>query len=162
MWKSLISALAGALLLPAGARAAQSSATVSPSINIGGSCAVTSGTLDFGSVGSLSAAINGQGSFTVNCGFFVFYNIGLDAGANGGGVTTRKMKGGTGGQLIGYALYQDAARSQNWGMTVGTDTLAAFSFFGGIQTYNVYGQIPAQAMQPQGGYLDNVRIIVTY
>ncbi len=112
---------------------------------------------------SLGAAINAQTTILIGCNFLVPFNLGLDAGQWGGSVATRKMKGGLGANLISYGLYQDAAHTKNWGNTVGVDTVASFGFFPFFSTtFNVYGQVPVQVTPPNGGYSDNVRIVVTY
>lgn len=62
---------------------------------------------------------------------------------------------------IGYALYRDSGRTQNWGETVGTDTVAGTGD-GNVQAITVYGRVPAQATPGVGTYTDSVTVTVTY
>ncbi len=88
------------------------------------------------------------------------YSVALGAGANGATTTTRKMKLATGADLMNYALYRDAGRTQNWGETIGVDTVSST---GPIATYTVYGQLPgSQTGVAPGLYSDTVAVTVTY
>jgi spore coat protein U-like protein len=72
------------------------------------------------------------------------------------------MKGGaTNTDFVNYSLFRDAARTSNWGNTVGTDTLAG-SASGSTDTLTVYGRIPVQATGSAGAYTDTVNVTVTY
>ena len=162
--KALRFCIAAAFVAGAGAaHSATSTTPLSVSITIGGSCSVSGSTITFPTVLSLGANVDATGSFTVGCNLFVPYNVGLDAGAWRSDVANRKMKGGTGAQFVNYALYRDAARTQNWGQTIGSDTITGTGFapfF--VNTHTIYARVPAQVTPANGGYLDNVRIIVTY
>jgi spore coat protein U-like protein len=58
-------------------------------------------------------------------------------------------------------MYQDAARSLNWGDTVGVDTVGGVGG-GGVNAHNLYGRIPTGQFVATGGYGDTVIITVTY
>jgi spore coat protein U-like protein len=61
---------------------------------------------------------------TVTCTNTTPYNIGLSAGlATGATVTTRSMTGPA-SALLGYHLFSNSRYSLNWGVTIGTDTVA--------------------------------------
>lgn len=105
-----------------------------------------------------------SGLITVTCtGAPASYNIGLGAGAAPGATTsTRKMTSLTTATLLDYGLFRDAARSQNWGSTIGTDTLDVTAP-GLIGVFTVYGRLPAnQNSVAAGAYLDTVAVTVTY
>lgn len=104
---------------------------------------------------------NATGGIEVNCTNGTAYNISLNPGSFGGAtVTTRQMTGTPSGSLA-YALYRDLARTQNWGQTIGTDTVADTGS-GAIQPHTVYGQIAAGLVPVAGSYNDTVVITVTY
>ncbi|HEX4737450.1 MAG TPA: spore coat protein U domain-containing protein [Allosphingosinicella sp.] len=88
-------------------------------------------------------------------------NIGLNQGTfTAATVTTRKMKG-PGTFSLSYSLFSDAARANNWGNTVGVDTVSGTGT-GGDQLATVYGQIPATQNVGGGGYQDTITATVTF
>jgi spore coat protein U-like protein len=60
-----------------------------------------------------------------------------------------------------YGLYQDSARTQPWGNTVGTNTTSGTGT-GTAQTQTVYGRVAAQATPAPGSYSDSVVVTVGY
>ncbi|MBS0432873.1 MAG: spore coat protein U domain-containing protein [Proteobacteria bacterium] len=124
-------------------------------------CTVTASTLNFGnSVGLLTSAVNATTTLGVQCSNGTPYNVGLDAGSNGGGnINARKMV--LGANSIAYQLYQNSARTTVWGNTVGTNTVAGTGN-GNSQSLTVYGGVPAQVTPPAGTYNDTITVTVTY
>jgi len=122
-------------------------------------CAVSATALNFGTYAG--ALINNTSVLTVTCTNTTVFNIGLNAGtATGATVTTRKMTGPASATL-NYKLFRDGALTQNWGNTVGTDTLLSQSNGTALQ-YSVFGQMPAgQSLKP-GSYTDTITATVTY
>jgi len=112
--------------------------------------------------GNYTGAVNNTtGAIEVNCTNGTTYNISLGPGTFAGAtVTTRRMTGSPSGNLA-YALYRDAAGTQNWGQTIGTDTVSGTGT-GVIQPYTVYGQIAAGLAPVAGSYNDTVLITITY
>jgi len=132
-------------------------------ITIQADCQVTSTqTLDFGTHGVLTAAVNGTADLEVTCTNGTGYSIGLNAGqSTGGTTTTRKMQASASGPYIDYKLYSDTSRTVNWGDTIGTDVVTGTGDGTG-QTYTVYGQVPIQTTPAAGTYTDTVTITVTF
>ncbi len=129
-------------------------------INIQANCLVVSASdLNFGNAGVLSASIDSTSTISVQCTTSTPYTIGLNQGVNGGSVTTRQMAGS--GGLINYSLFRDSGRTQNWGSTVGTDTVAGVGD-GAAQNYTVYGRVPAQTTPAPALYTDTITVTVTY
>ena len=144
------------------AQAASSTFTFNMSLQINAICNVASAPLDFGFVNNTFGPKNGSGTITVSCANGTAYSIGLGAGLYGGGtVTTRKMKRTVAADTINYGIFQNPARSQIWGNTVGVDTVGGTGN-GAAQPYTVYGRVPSQPSAPIGGYDDLVQITVTY
>jgi len=123
-------------------------------------CTVSATTLDFGTVGLLTSAKTATSTLSVQCANGTAYNVGLDAGLNGGGsITARKMA--LGAARVGYQLYSNSARTAVWGNTVGTDTVAGTGN-GNPQNLTVYGNVPAQTTPAAGTYNDTIVVTVTY
>lgn len=145
------------------ARAEASTATghLAVSMTIVSTCTVgSSAAMAFGGAGLLTTAVTATGTFTVTCQNATPFSLGLDQGANGGSVTNRRMRGAATGALINYSLYQDAARSVNWGNTAGFWESATGT--GSAQTLTVYGLTPAQATPAPDSYVDSVTVTVNY
>lgn len=124
-------------------------------------CTVTASPLDFGNSGGvLTSAVPADTTLGVQCSNTTPYNVGLDAGQNSGGdINARKMVLGT--HSVGYQLYKNPARTEVWGNTVGTNTVAGTGT-GHTQNMSVYGTVPAQSTPPAGTYTDTVIVTVTY
>lgn len=130
-------------------------------IQIIADCAVApSATLSFGMQGVLIADVTTTTAVNVTCTADLPFQIGLDGGTTAGGTTTtRLMTNGT--DTVTYQLFQDAARTVNWGNTLGTDTLASTGT-GSTQTFPVYGVVPPQTTPPSGNYSDTIGVTVTF
>lgn len=117
--------------------------------------------LDFGSRGLLNTDVVQQSAVSVLCTEGLAYDLALNAGVNdiGGGTTARRMINGA--NDVTYDLFQDSGRNQHWGDEIGTDTLSSTGT-GVVQTWPVYGLVPAQDTPPAGLYLDTVTVTVTY
>jgi spore coat protein U-like protein len=154
--------LLGSLMFAAGrCEAATVTTTFTVQITIQANCAINSAsTLDFGTQGVLNANIDQTSTIQVSCTNTTPYNVGLSAGTGAGAtVATRKMT--SGGNTIDYSLYRDAARTQVWGTTIGTDTVSATGN-GAAQTHTVYGRVPPQGTPAPATYTDTITVTVTY
>ena len=155
--------LLGSLVAPSIAHAATASGTLTVNASVTAVCLISNGTLNFGNYDPTSATpTTGSTTLTLTCTPGTAYNIGLGAGAGSGAtVTLRQLT--SGGNTLGYKLFRDSGYTQNWGVTIGTDTLAGTSSSSQLSnTINVYGQIPAQEAAAAGSYTDTVAITVTY
>lgn len=116
------------------------------------------GSIDFAStVGPWDASV---GNLIVRCTNTTPYQIRLNPGLNYG--STRQMANTSNSALekIGYKLYKDSARTQEWGDTLNVNTLNATGT-GASQTYTVYGRITSLNGRP-ANYSDTVTVVVTY
>jgi len=147
-------------MLAGDAKAATATSTFQVQINIQAACTIASATdMNFGNVGVLSSNVDSTSTITVQCTATTPYSISLNAGLHGGSVTTRQMSGA--GGVVNYSLSRDAARTLNWGETIGTDTLAGTGA-GSAQAFTVYGRVQAQATPSPALYTDTVTVTVTY
>jgi spore coat protein U-like protein len=128
-------------------------ATVAPS------CTVSASALSFGNYSGL--LIDASSAVTVNCTNLTAFNIGLNAGtATGATVSARKMTSPASATLS-YKLFRDSGRTQNWGNTVGTDTLSTVANGTAVQ-YAVFGRLPAGQSVNPAVYSDTIIATVTY
>lgn len=123
--------------------------------------------MDFGSnAGAVSANIDQTSTIRLTCINRTAYTVGLDNGQNASG-SVRRMRmtpaGGGSSYYIPYELYRDTARSQRWGTTINTDTVAGTGS-GAAQTLTVYGRTPptSGALPAQGSYNDVIQVTITY
>ncbi|WP_349236405.1 spore coat U domain-containing protein [Bosea sp. UNC402CLCol] len=155
-----VSAVLIASLVSSASNAATATGNFQVQINIQATCIVVSASdLNFGNAGVLSANVDSTSTISVQCTATTPYSIGLNQGVNGGSVTTRQMAGA--GGLINYALFRDAGRTQNWGSTIATDTVAGIGS-GAAQNYTVYGRVPPQTTPAPALYTDTITVTVTY
>lgn len=144
--------------LATAASAATDTKILSVSASVAPSCTFTGGTLDFGTYSN--AQVDVSGALTANCIVGTTYTIALDAGSTTGAtVAVRKLSSGAG--TIDYALFRDSARTQNWGTSTGTDTLAGTGT-GSAQSVAVYGRIAAGLNPTAGTYADTVHATITF
>lgn len=94
------------------------------------------------------------------------YSLALNGGASGD-AAARTMSGG--GEQLGYRLYLDPARTQQWGDgTNGTTTITGSHVLLTTNpqpvstTYTAYGRIPARQGVGAGSFVDVVTVTLTY
>jgi len=165
--RTAIVALCSALgLASVNARAGSATTTMQVQITLVASCAVTANTLNFGStVGVLTAAVGGNTTLGVTCSNTTPYNIELDGGTVSGSTVTSRLMAGTAtgntGTTIGFQLYSNVGLSTVWGNTIGTNTVASTGT-GAVQTFTVYGQVPAQTSPKPDTYQTTINVTVAY
>ena len=126
------------------------------------SCTIASATvLDFGTVaGPIGGDIDQTSTITMTCTGRTPWDVALDDGQNASG-PVRRMRLGATADHVEYGLYRDAARTQRWGMTPGTDTVQGTGT-GTAQALPVHGRVPAPQSVPAGDYSDVITVTVTY
>ncbi len=145
-------------VLPSAAAGSVQTASMSITLSNPGICTITASTLNFPVyTGVLSRATT---TIAVSCSTSIAYTIALSPGlAPNATVSTRQMTAGS--NVVNYALFSDSAYSQNWGQTVGTDTVAGTGT-GTAASATVYGQIAAGQYVAPGTYSDTVTATVSY
>lgn len=142
--------------------AATATANMTVRITIQAQCLIQSANdLDFGTNGVIAANIDQATTIGVQCTSGQTYNIGLSAGAGSGATTAVRVMTGPSNATINYGIYRDVARTQTWGITIGTDTVTGTGN-GAVQNINVYGRVPPQTTPAAGVYTDTVAVTVTY
>jgi spore coat protein U-like protein len=174
MRKFIKSAIAAAVLSAAGAsslNAATTTTTFQVTASVLARCLVSASPLAFGNYDPGVAAIDQTTTVSVRCTRGTAFNVGMNAGlAPTASVTTRRMRSaGTPANELEYSLFSNAARTTNWGNTVGTDTVTGTG--NGIALANavamtVYGRIPDSTANQNAAvaadYADTITVTVTY
>lgn len=155
--------LAAAVLAAAGIAPAfaADTTTFNVTITIQDTCdvdAAAATNVEFGGVASTAVDVQAAGSLSVRCTPLTPYDIALNAGQNGADVNDRAMINGA--IEVPYQLYQDIARNNVWGETLGVDTFVGTGD-GNIQVIPVYGEVPS-ANFPAGSYADVVTATIIY
>jgi spore coat protein U-like protein len=164
-----VAAAVGSLLVVGSLNAA--TVTPSPTFQVTATvpaiCRATASTLAFGTYTQGNGDVDSTSTVSVRCTRNTGFTVGLNAGATGGAtVTTRSMLSGA--EPLAYSLFRDAGRTQNWGQTIGTDTVAGTG--AGIAPANavaltVYGRIvdsTANQNALAGTYTDTITVTVEY
>jgi spore coat protein U-like protein len=154
-------ASASVLIAPA-AQAATTTTTFPVTATVLKACVVSANPLPFGNYDpTATTPVDATTTLSVLCTVGTSFTVGLNAGtASGATVTTRRMTNGA--NTLGYALYQEAARTNNWGNTPGTDTPLATTAPILPTTLTVYGRLPASQNVPAGSYTDTITVTVNY
>jgi spore coat protein U-like protein len=127
--------------------------------NVPPDCTFSTADLVFGTY--RGAQLDAQSQISLTCTSGTAWNVGLNQGTFAGAtVTTRKMTG-PGTSSMNYSLNRNSTRTQNWGNTVGTDTVAGTGS-GSAQTVTVFGRIPASQNLPAGSYQDTIIATITF
>jgi spore coat protein U-like protein len=147
------------------ASAATTTTSMTVSANVLGTCVVSTTGIAFGTYDPVQAtALTSSTTISTTCTSGLNYNIALDAGLGSGASTSnpRIMTSNTNpADTLAYGLFRDSGYTQNWGNTVGTDTVA-LAGTGAAQTTTVYGQIAPGLVTNTGQYLDTVTVTVSY
>ncbi|MCA0403672.1 MAG: spore coat U domain-containing protein [Proteobacteria bacterium] len=152
-------------VFPLVAQAATTTTTFAVTATVAAACTVTATPLAFGTFVPANATnLDQTNTISVTCTNGTTYAVGLNAGTSSGAtVTTRKMTGTTStSNLLPYELYSNTGRTTNWGNTPGTDTPAASTGTGAVQTLTVYGRIPTNTTAVPDSYSDTITVTVTF
>lgn len=123
------------------------------------SCTISATAMAFGTYAG--SVLDSSSIITVTCTNTTPYNISLNEGlASAATVTSRKMML-SGANLLAYTLTSDAARTVNWGQTIGTDTVAGTGN-GTAQALTIYGRIAAGQLVTPGSYADTIIATISY
>jgi spore coat protein U-like protein len=123
------------------------------------SCAVSATAMSFGAYSR--TLINSTSTITATCSNTTAYNIGLGAGLGSGATVTSRKMTSPAKSTLNYTLFRNSARTQNWGSTIGTDTVSGTGT-GTAQSLTVYGRIAAGQAGNPGTYTDTITATITY
>jgi spore coat protein U-like protein len=134
--------------------------TLTVNATIPDQCTVAATPMNYGTASLLTAPLTATASVTLTCNASTSVTVALDNGATGTGPTTRLMT--SGGNTVGYGIYQDSARALPWGSSPGVNTQAASVTGTSSLTLTAYGQVPAQPSAAPGDYTDVINVTVSY
>lgn len=148
-------------LAPAAAHAGAASDTFEVTATVLATCEVSAQDLAFGNYDPIASAhLDAATTLSVTCTSGTPYQIGLSLGDGSGASTaTRYMTQGS--DTLGYALYQDSARTTVWGETLNGNTRAGVGS-GAAAVIDVYGRVPMHQSAPAGPYSDTIVVTVTW
>jgi spore coat protein U-like protein len=142
--------------------AATDSATFQVTIEIQAACEIAAtNDLDFGTHGVLSSFVDSATTVDVQCTNTTPYSLRLSQGVGIGASVASRLMTGPGGATIAYSLYSDAGRTVVWGDTPLVDAVAGVGT-GSVQSYQIYGRVPAQATPGSGQFADTVTATVEF
>lgn len=133
--------------------------TFTVSATVLATCEVSANDLSFGDYDPVAAThLDASTTLSVTCTNGTPYQVALELGP---GATTAARRMLDGSEVLNYTLYRDAARTQLWGQTNGSNTLAG-SGSGSAATIDVYGRVPMQQAAPSGTYEDTITVKVEW
>jgi spore coat protein U-like protein len=132
-------------------------ANVDVSASVVAQCTLLADPLAFGNyVNGQTSAKNAQADVSYNCASGLNITLNLSGGSNPGSGNIRNMQSPTTGELLSYELFQDAARSVDWGSGASGINVNPTPG-GGAQTHTIFGEIPPNlAVTPAADYADIV------
>lgn len=153
-----------AAVLASPAFAATATNTMPVSVDVINSCTVAATPMAFGAPTAIGGAnIDTTSTITLACTNGATYDVALDNGLNSASGQRYMSNGAATPTKIPYNVYKDAARSQAWGSTTGTNTAAGTAGVSGLVSLVAYGRIPASATSVgAGSYTDTVTVTVTF
>lgn len=152
-----IAIVAYSILVTAAASATTTTGSASVGATVVASCSLTATTLNFGTY--TGAQLDATSTITVTCTNTTSYNIGVDHGLHKSGYLSQLM--GPGSVIVSYELFQDSARSHEWSVTIGNNTVTGTGN-GTAQALTVYGRVFSGSNVAPGTYTDTVTATVTY
>jgi len=131
-------------------------------VNFGGQCTVRTQPLNFGLM-VVGAPTYGSAEIAITCPNTIPYQIALDNGLYYMAPDRRVKRPGSGSSLyINYELYRESARTNRWGETLDTDTVAATGT-GASVPHTVFGTVPSgQTIEGGLPYEDTITATVYF
>jgi spore coat protein U-like protein len=161
---ALIAVMSAAALsaAPSSFAAGSKTATFQVSLTVQADCSIAANPLDFGSTGVIDNNLDQTTNVSVTCTKGTPYTVALDAGTTtGSDIGNRLLKGAANAETVKFNLYRDAAHTQVWGQTTGSDVVAGTGN-GSAQPIIVYGRVPAQAVPSADTYTSTVTATVAF
>ena len=124
---------------------------------------LTASDIDFGStIPTAGGQVDQTGTISVNCTNGTDYTLSLSGG--GSGDTAARRMVGPASTNISYQLYQDAARSNVWGNTTGSQVSGLGAGLGAAYQidHTVYARATLVGNEPAGNYTDTVTATLTF
>ncbi len=151
-------ALAGS---PAPAQAGNDDDSFQVTATVLAACEIVAQDLAFGDYDPIAASnLDAASTLSLTCTNGTPYELSMSLGT-GPGATPAARYMLNGSDPLAYVLYRNAGRTQLWGQSAGSDTLAGTGT-GAPVTIDVFGRIPMQQAVPAGAYEDTLTVTVTW
>lgn len=157
-------ALGGAVTLLIGVAApapAQTQASLNVAASVQNNCKITATSIAFSAydpvVANDTAALNGEGSLSVQCTKGATPSVSLGAGSNASG-TQRRLANGT--ERLNYSLFSDSNRTNAWTASTAVNMGQAPSKVARVLA--VYAAIDGGQDVPAGAYSDVIQATVNF
>jgi spore coat protein U-like protein len=124
-------------------------------------CTIGTTPLSFAASGTLSAAVRGTSTLTVQCVNNDAFQIALNGGSTANNVAARQMKNTGTTEKVSYQL-SATLDGPLWGDGTAGTTMYAGTGNGAGQTVTVYGRVPAQGTPSPGSYKDTVTATIYF
>lgn len=129
--------------------------------NVINDCNITTTSVSFGAIGTLTATTRALGSLGVKCTAGSSYRIALNSGQAPESANVRRMRNAATGETVRYSL-STTLDGPEWGdATAGSRTYDATGT-GFSQNVVIYGRVPGQATPSPGDYSDRVTATVYF
>ena len=146
------------------ANAQSASANLNVSATVSANCTITTTPVVFGTydpvVTHAAANLDAQGTVSIACTKGATANIGLDSGGNPLGAARQMSDGG--GNLLGYQLYSNGARTVVWGNAAPNWVTPPAAPSKAVRAFDIFGRVPSGQDVPSGGYADVVVATVNF
>ncbi len=144
-------------------QAATTTSTMQVTLTVLSTCSVSALPLNFGvASANIDVPVDAETSVQVVCTAGTAYEVGMDAGSGTtANIASRELTNPQDDSVLQYSLFTDQARTDNWGETVGVDTVGGLGD-GSPQLIPVYGQVFAPQVASQGEYTDSVVVTLTF
>jgi spore coat protein U-like protein len=129
--------------------------------NVINDCNITVGNLVFPNSNLLSSAARTTSNLAVQCSKNTPYRIAFSAGANGSGMTARKMKNISTTETVSYRL-SNTLDGVSLGDGSGGTVMLSGTGDGTTSNQTVYGLVPPQTTPSPGDYKDSVTATVSF
>lgn len=157
-----LAAIAALTMAPLASPAATKTATFQVLATMVSDCTIISApNIDFGTIGVMTANVDSSSTLIIACTPGTPYSVALDAGTGTGSTITDRRMASAGGSALKYQLFRDSMRTQNWGNTVGTDTVGGTGNGGNI-AHVIFARVPQQSAPAPGAYASTVTVTVNY
>lgn len=129
--------------------------------NVINDCNINAGNLVFPNSNLLNSAVRTTSSLSIQCSNNTAYRIAFSAGANGSGMTARKMKNTGNTETVSYQL-SNALDGASLGDGTGGTVIFSGTGNGAVASKTVYGLVPPQSTPSPGDYKDTITATVSF
>ena len=150
-------------LLPWTSAAGTATASFQVVTNVAPECSVSATPLNFGTFSNLAVPVDATSTVTIHCVSGTAWFAGFDVGT-GSGATESARKLTSGGHVLSYSIFKDAARSVALGaLESGRAGVLGGTGTGAPEVLTLYGRVfTSPTLPPPGTYTDTITVTVQF